>query len=56
MEGSRLYQLEKQLELADMVIKLTSSHMWNMFAERTVNEALVMKAAIKKEIYKEMNA
>lgn len=49
-EGSRLYNLEKQLELADMVVRLTNGHMWSVFADKVAREAGEMRRAIEREI------
>lgn len=52
-DAKKIYELEKQLELAQMIVKLAHGHMWSFFAERTCNVALEMQREIQKEIEKE---
>lgn len=56
MEGSKLYQLKKQLELAEMVVRLTHGHMWDIHTRDLCREAIKTQEAIKKEIEKEQKA
>lgn len=53
MEGSKLYELKKQLELAEIVVRLTNSHMWALYADKLSREAINTQEELKKAIKRE---
>lgn len=52
MNGSQSYQLQKQLELAEMVVKIASSHMWEIHARDLCSQAVKTQEEIRKAMNK----
>lgn len=55
-KAQRIHELKLQLELAQMVTKLTGAHMWSQFAAQTMQESVHMQEEIKRAIKKEQES
>jgi hypothetical protein len=51
--SNSLYELEKQLEILDMVVKLLAGHTPEMFTRKALNEATAARMELRQYIAEE---